>query len=49
MTTELRSSPVEAGEPAPDFTLPVAGKKATVTLSDFQGKRPVVLIFGSCT
>lgn len=35
--------------PAPDFTLPTQDGKATVTLSEFRGKKPVVLIFGSFT
>ncbi len=36
------------GDPAPNFTLPDASGKR-VSLSDFRGKRPVVLIFGSFT
>lgn len=38
---------LQAGDPAPDFTLPAtaaAGAK-TVTLSDFRGKKNVVLAF----
>jgi peroxiredoxin len=39
----------KAGDPAPDFTLfDVTGTKS-VTLSDFQGKKPVALVFGSFT
>lgn len=50
----LESSAVEAGEPAPDFTLPwLSGQgpdgSSSVTLSDHLGKRPVALIFGSYT
>jgi hypothetical protein len=38
------------GDPAPDFELPVLGDRSqTVRLSDFRGKRPVGLIFGSYT
>jgi hypothetical protein len=38
-----------AGDMAPDFTLyDIAGKDA-VTLSDFRGKMPVALVFGSFT
>ena len=38
-----------AGDVAPDFTLfDIAGKES-VTLSDFQGKKPVALVFGSFT
>ncbi len=53
----LEASSVQAGQPAPDFTLPYlpgsrpAGEPedATVTLSDHFGLRPVALIFGSYT
>ncbi len=38
------------GEKAPDFKLPVLGKKqSTAQLSSFSGKKPVALIFGSYT
>jgi hypothetical protein len=43
---------LNVGDPAPNFTLPIAStakSKSTVTLSSFRGKKPVVLIFGSCT
>lgn len=36
-------TPIEA----PDFTLPVLDKKRSISLSDFRGHKPVVLIFGS--
>jgi peroxiredoxin len=39
----------KAGELAPDFTLRDATGEVAVTLSDFRGKRPVALIFGSFT
>ena len=39
----------KAGDAAPDFTLHDAKGADPVTLSDFRGKRPVVLIFGSFT
>lgn len=50
----LESEVVDAGEPAPDFTLPwlaasSAADGAPMTLSDHFGKRPVGLIFGSYT
>jgi tetratricopeptide (TPR) repeat protein len=32
---------------APDFELPETGTKRTVQLSNFRGKKPVVLVFGS--
>ena len=39
-----------AGDAAPDFSLTeIRDKSKTVTLSDFSGKKPVALIFGSCT
>jgi hypothetical protein len=37
------------GEKAPGFTLRSHHGKRTVSLSDYQGKKPVVLIFGSFT
>jgi hypothetical protein len=37
------------GQLAPDFTLPTPDGKKPITLSDYQGKKPVVLIFGSFT
>jgi hypothetical protein len=40
---------LNAGDPAPDFSLPDPSGKKEVRLSSFQGKKPVVLIFGSCT
>lgn len=39
---------LQVGDPAPDFTLSALSGKQ-VTLSSSQGKKPVVLIFGSCT
>lgn len=42
-------NPLEAGQPAPDFTLPYATRdsisRVPVKLSDFQGKRNVILAF----
>src|SRR5262245_48382360 len=40
---------LKVGDRAPDFALPFLGGKGKVTLSDFKGKRPVVLIFASYT
>jgi len=38
------------GDTAPDFSLTeIKDKNKTITLSDFAGKQPVALIFGSCT
>lgn len=39
----------KTGELAPDFTLFDITGTASVTLSDFRGKKPVVLVFGSYT
>lgn len=39
----------KVGDPAPDFELIKSDGKSKVKLSTFQGKKPVVLIFGSYT
>jgi peroxiredoxin len=39
----------KVGEMAPDFELTDVTGTQTVRLSDFRGKRPVVLLFGSFT
>ena len=40
----------EEGDVAPDFTLTtIKDADSKVTLSDFAGKKPVALLFGSCT
>ena len=39
----------KAGDMAPDFTLSDITGKESVTLSEFHGKKPVVLVFGSFT
>ena len=46
---ERKSTTLRPGDPAPNFTLPDVKKTKEVTLADFQGKKPVVLIFGSYT
>ena len=38
-----------AGDLAPDFTLSDIEGQNAVTLSDFRGEKPVVLVFGSFT
>ena len=38
-----------AGDVAPDFTLYDIEGQDSVTLSDFRGKKPVALVFGSFT
>jgi hypothetical protein len=46
---ERQPDKLKPNDKAPDFTLPDPSGKSEVTLSSFQGKKPVVLIFGSCT
>jgi hypothetical protein len=46
---ERKTTALRPGDPAPDFTLPDLKKTKEVKLSSFQGKKPVVLIFGSYT
>lgn len=40
---------LKVGDVAPDFTLPLLSGQAKITLSGFQGQKPVVLIFASYT
>ena len=49
MWNRARGGHLAPGDLAPDFTLPTADKTATVQLSAFRDKRPVVLVFGSYT
>lgn len=51
LTGELGSSRTgpAVGDRAPDFTLSSPDGKETIRLSDFRGKKPVVLVFGSFT
>lgn len=46
VVTRVPDAPVafKVGEPAPDFTLPDAAGRP-VTLADYRGKKPVVLVF----
>ena len=39
----------KAGDLAPDFTLTDSRGEESVTLSDYRGKKPVALVFGSFT
>ncbi len=41
--------PPAVGQSAPDFSLKTLDGKETIALSQFRGKKPVVLIFGSYT
>lgn len=47
--SEARAGRLQAGEPAPGFDLPTAGKSSHVSLASFRGHKPVVLVFGSYT
>src|SRR5438046_1615824 len=38
-----RSTPVQPGEPAPDFTLPALHREGIVSLADYRGKSPVLV------
>jgi hypothetical protein len=46
---KLDANAPRAGDMAPDFTLYDIEGKDSVTLSDFRGKQPVALVFGSFT
>lgn len=39
----------KVGDPAPDFELRDINGESPIRLSSFQGKKPVILIFGSFT
>lgn len=45
----VNEDPLEIGKPAPDFELLRADGRSRLRLSSSVGKRPVVLVFGSCT
>ena len=45
----LNAGAPQAGDVAPDFTLADISGTETITLSDFRGKKPVALVFGSFT
>lgn len=40
---------LKVGDRAPDFALKTLAGKKTVRLSSFEGRKPVVLVFGSYT
>jgi acetyl esterase len=46
---ERHSTKLGVGDEAPDFTLPTLAGDREVTLSSFQGHKPVILIFASYT
>jgi AhpC/TSA family len=49
MWLSARKGNLDVGDAAPDFSLETHDKKSRVRLSDFRGKKPVVLVFGSYT
>jgi len=46
---ERKETTLRVGDAAPNFTLSDIKQRRDVTLGDFKGKKPVVLIFGSYT
>ncbi len=38
-----RTTPVQSGEPAPDFSLPALHRQGTVSLADYRGRSPVLV------
>ena len=46
---ERQPDKLKPGDPAPDFTLADPTGQRKTTLSGLRDKKPVVLIFGSCT
>jgi peroxiredoxin len=44
MTATDSRPPVQAGEPAPEFTLPAASGDGSVSLAQYRGKSPVYLV-----
>ncbi len=44
-----RAGELQPGDTAPDFDLPREDGKENVRLSQFRGKKPVALVFGSYT
>jgi len=43
MSANTRSTPVQPGEKAPEFSLPAVHQAGSVSLSDYRGKTPVLL------
>jgi peroxiredoxin len=44
MTDEEPRAPVQVGDLAPDFTLPLCNKTGSVSLADFRGRLPLLLV-----
>jgi peroxiredoxin len=49
MWLSARKGNLNVGDEAPDFSLETYDNRSRVQLSDFKGKKPVVLVFGSYT
>ena len=49
MWTRARAGQLQAGDPAPDFSLTKLDKSTSVQLSALTATQPVVLVFGSYT
>lgn len=49
MWLSARAGHLKVGDEAPDFSLETYDKNSRVQLSDFRGKKPIVLVFGSYT
>jgi peroxiredoxin len=43
MITRDEPRPVQAGEPAPDFTVPAVNRHGSVSLKDYRGRYPLLL------
>jgi peroxiredoxin len=43
MSDGVRQPLVQVGDPAPEFTLPLANRDGTVSLGDYRGKKPLLL------
>ncbi|MFQ5948971.1 MAG: hypothetical protein ACE5KX_08935 [Acidimicrobiia bacterium] len=44
MSTVEPRPPVQPGEPAPDFTLPTVPDEGFVSLADYRGRSPLLLV-----
>ena len=44
MATIGSRPPVQAGEPAPEFMLPAANREGSVSLTDYRGRSPLLLV-----
>jgi peroxiredoxin len=44
MTTAEPRAPVQPGEPAPDFALPTVPDEGFVSLAEYRGRTPLLLV-----